>query len=215
MQTCLWMALEKQTGGDRTRVTSNQVSDQCNSPLCLFGFFFLGLHMRKVEQVSAHPVKVPGTSCLHSQHYSLVLGARGATETSLHSWKVRNSWMQCQESPFHCVMGYQTTMAQPQLVWLDLWFLFQLLLWDGSCLTVIGQRLRQSSNPFSSQHPGFTVLLKKPCSIPSRDVLPTGAYFFPSPHQLAAALYPKAWSSLSLIHFLFSLIEFLIIHMNV
>jgi len=149
MQTCLWQALDKQTDGDWTGVTSNQLSDQVQIAFAAFCFFFfLGLHMRKMGQVSAHSVKVPGPPCLHSQHYLLALGARGATETSPHSWKVRDSWTQCQVSQFPCGVGYQTTMAQPQLACFDLCFLFHLLPLDA-----LLQQGRGSGTPASLQQP--------------------------------------------------------------
>ena len=40
MQTCLWQALDKQTDGDWTGVTSNQLSDQVQIAFAAFCFFF-------------------------------------------------------------------------------------------------------------------------------------------------------------------------------
>ena len=43
MQTRLWKALDKQTDGDWTGMTSNQWSDQVQFTFAAFGFFFSGI----------------------------------------------------------------------------------------------------------------------------------------------------------------------------
>lgn len=153
MQTCLWKALGKQTDGSWTGMTSNRLRDQVQLTFVSFGFFFLGLHMGKIGQVSAHRVKVPGACCLHSQHCPLAREARGATETSLLSWKVRNSRMQCQESEFTALWATRPLwLSHSWLGWIFGSYLL-LLLFDGSCLTTTGQSADSPAIPSAASIP--------------------------------------------------------------
>lgn len=78
--TRLRKALDKQRDGDWTGGTSNPLRDQVQVTFAAFwGFFlvfFLELHMGKMGQVSADPVKVPGTPSLHTQQWQPVVPLR-------------------------------------------------------------------------------------------------------------------------------------------